>query len=195
MEEVRAQLGDDVVICLEPEAVRLEKTDPAAKEAAAKAGKGDPEQELWVFDPKTGRSGRGDQKFFDVRVVDRGGWNQLVVFEEPGLADPPEGERRVIGHVIVDVNPRGMVRHRTAKGLNGGMLELKPSSVSKGDLAGGEETPVGYFEANPQRIGGGYIAVYRHEVDFPDEEGMTPVDFRAQSTDGRSLSALAKCGL
>lgn len=181
--EAIARLGDDVVICLEPNSTLTAKVD---------GGKTD---ELWVFDPTTGRMGRGDGRFFAVDgYVDRGGWGHPGVIEEPGLPFPEDGPR-IIGHVIVEVNGSGLVRARDGKGLNGPILELAPSSISKGDLAGDEETPIGFVEANPQRIGGGLIAVYLHHSDFADADGITPDNFRKRSTDGRSLSALAKCGL
>lgn len=184
LEEAQRLLGD-VVICLEPDDIRQ-----------ARQGTGR-ELELWIWDPKTGTTRRGDHKFFEVPYVRRGTYGHPAIYQEPLLPDPPEGERRVIGHVIVETNAAGLVRVRKAQGLSGEITELKPSSISKGDLAGDEEIPVGYFEADPQRIGGGYIAVYRRKgvVDFPDEEGMLPKAFVESSTDGRGVNAVAKCKL
>lgn len=181
--EAQRLLGD-VVVCLEPDDIR-----------EAKRGTSD-EPTLWIWDPATGTTRRGDNKYFDVPYVRRGAYGHPVIRQEPLLPDPPEGARRVHSHVIVETNAAGLVRVRQAQGLNGPILELKPSSVSKGELAGGEETPVGYFEADPQRISGGVIAVYhRKNVDFPDSEGMPPRAFVALSTDGRSVSALVRAGL
>lgn len=185
LEEARRRLGENVVVCLEPDDVR-----------GAKIG-GGKNDELWCFDPATGRSGRGDGKFCDARYVDRGGWGQIALYEEPNVPAPEDGSPRVVGHVVIEVNnfaaPRVHVRH--AKGLNGEILELKPSSISKGELAEKGTKPVGTFvESNPQRIVG-VMEVYVAVVDFPDAEGMIPDDFRKQSTEGRSLSALAKAGL
>lgn len=178
------QLLGDVVVCIEPDDIR-----------EAKQGTKD-EPALWVWDPATGTTRRGDHKFFDVPYVRRGAYGHPAIRQEPLLPDPPAGERRVIGHVIVETNAAGLVRVRQAHGLNGPVLELKPSSVSKGELAGGEEVPVGHFEADPQRLGGGYVAVYhRKNVDFPDSEGMPPRAFVDQSTDGRGISACVKAGL
>ncbi len=183
LEEARRRLGEDVVVCLELDPILTKKVEDG-KEA-----------ELWCFDPATGRSGRGDGKFFDGRYVDRGGWGQLVLYEEPNLSQPEDGSSRVVGHVIVEWNHQHgqiKVRVRKAKGLNGEMLELKPSSISKGELAEKGLEPVGYIESNPQRIVG-MIAVYSVEVNaIPEAELMTPAEFRKQSTDGRSLAALAK---
>lgn len=184
LQEAQQLLGADVVVCLEPDDIR-----------EAKQGT-DKETELWVWDPLTGRTRRGDNKFFDVRYVHRDTYGHPAIYQEPLLADPPEGECRVHGHVIVDTNAAGLVRVRKAQGLNGEIFELKPSSVSKGELAAAGEQPVGYFEADPQLVGGGYIAVYhRQNVDFQNTDGMAPRAFAEQSTDGRSVSALAKCGL
>lgn len=178
LEDARQKLGEDTFIVLEPaEAVE-------AKRAA------DKETELWGFDLATGQIRRGDGKFHAAGVVRHpGGWNLCAIIEEP---DNPDAE--VIGHVIVDVNPRGLVRVRTNKGLSGEILELKPSSLSKGELDASGRDPDGLFEANPQRLKG-KIGVFRNNVDFPDEEGLAPAEFAKRSTDGRSLSALAVLGL
>lgn len=191
LSEVAFQFGRPVLFCLEPEEIRRKKI-AEGKEA-----------ELWCFDPATGRISRGDGKFHDARVVSRGDYNQLALHEEPNVPQPESGSGfselplyRVVGHVVIELTsyrpPR--VRVRKAKGLNGEILELAPSSVSKGVLAEKGMQPVGYIESNPQRIEG-MIAVYLVHADFPDEEGMTPDEFRKQSRDARSLAALAKAGL
>ncbi|MFA5412944.1 MAG: hypothetical protein WC348_00135 [Patescibacteria group bacterium] len=177
---------DGAFVYLEPEEVAARKLSE---------GKG---VELWYFDPATGRIARGDGKFFDIRMVDRGGWGQIVLYEEPNVpqsADPTMP--RIVGHVVIETTRRYgalLVRVHKATGLNGGILELKPSSISKGELAERGLEPVGYFEASPQRIMG-MIAVYLMETDFPEEEGRTVLQFFKHSTDGRSLAALAKAGL
>jgi hypothetical protein len=183
------QFGRPVLFCLEPDEVRLAKI---------KAGK---EAELWCFDPATGRIRRGDGKFFDVRMVNRGGWFQPVIHEEPNVPAPEDGSPRVVSHVVIEMNRYGAprVRVRRIQGLNGEVLELKPSSISKGELADkgklvGNFYDSNFFESNPQHIEG-VIEVYLVNADFPDAEGMTPDEFRRQSTDGRSLAALAKAGL
>ncbi|MFA5128373.1 MAG: hypothetical protein WC445_00195 [Patescibacteria group bacterium] len=187
--EARKRLGENVVVCLEPDAVREKKV---TENKAA---------ELWIFDPATGWSCRGDGKFHDARYVDRGGWGQIALYEEPNVPQPEDGSPRVVGHVVIEMNRYGAprVRVRRTKGLNGEVLELKPSSISKGELADkgklvGTFYDSNFVESNPQRIMG-MIAIYLVNADFPDEEGMTPDEFRRQSTDGRSLSALAKAGL
>jgi hypothetical protein len=178
-EEARQRLGEDVVIVLEPPEVI------AAKEATGKVA------DLWIFDPQTGRIQRGDRKFYALGVVHHpGGWNLGAVIEEPGVPEPEIGSR-IVGHVIVEVNPHGYVHVRHANGLNGEILELKPSSLSKGELDASGRQPDAIIEANPQRILGS-IAVYRHDVEFPDKEGMLPAEFIAESTDGRSIAAVAK---
>ncbi len=182
--EARTRLGDGVAICLEPQAVIDTKT-AAGKQA-----------ELWVFDPVTGRSRRGDNRFFTVEMVDRGGWHQPALREEPGLAPVADGTPPVIGYVFVDVNPRGYLRTKTEKGLSGPVLQLPLGSVSnqKTPQPAPDDGLRGYVEANPQRLMGGRIAVYFRRSEFPDDEGMLPGEFKALSTDGRSLAALAKCG-
>ena len=186
LEEARRRLGEGVVICLEPDAILERKV---AEDKAA---------ELWCFDPVTGRSGRGDGKFHDARYVERGGWGQIALYEEPNVPQPADPTMpRVVGHVVIETTRKYgalLVRVRKATGLNGGMLELKPSSISKGELAEKGLKPVGDIESNPQRIVG-MIAVYVMETDFPEEEGRTVIQFGRHSTDGRSLAALAKAGL
>lgn len=182
LENARAILGEGAFICLESEDVI------ATKVAAGK------EAELWGFGLNTGRIQRGDGKFHAAGVVRHpGGWNLAAIIEEPNVTPPTNGPH-IVGHVIVDVNPRGLIRVREAKGLNGIMLELKPSSISKGELEASGRQPEGLGEANPQRIVG-TMAFFRNDVEFPDDEGVTPATFVAQSTDGRSITAVAKLGL
>ncbi len=186
LSEVAFQFGRPVKFCLESDEIRKKKI-AEGKEA-----------ELWCFDPATGRSCRGDGKFCDARYVDRGGWGQIALYEEPNVpqsADPTMP--RIVGHVVIETTRKYgalLVRVRKATGLNGGILELKPSSISKGELAEKGLKPVGFIETNPQRIEG-IIAVYVVEMDFPEAEGMTVIQFGRHSTDGRSLAALAKAGL
>lgn len=156
------------------------------------------EAELWGFSLATGWIQRGDGKFHAAGVVAHpGGWNLAAIVEEPNVI-PPSDRPHIVGHIIVEMKARGhfrvYVRVRKAKGLNGEILELKPSSLSKGELDASGREPDAIFEANPQRLQG-MIAVYRHDVEFPDEESMTPAEFVAQSTDSRSITALAKLGL
>ncbi len=92
------------------------------------------------------------------------------------------------------MNPRGLVRVRSNKGLNGPIIELKPSSLSKGELEAEGRTPDALLEANPQRLTG-FIAVFLNRIEFDDTEGMTPGEFVSKSTDGRSIAALAKLEL
>src|SRR3990167_8184728 len=106
---LESAFGEPVTICLES------GESLAAKEAAGK------QDELWRFDlgpdNLAWRITRGDGKFFDIRWADRGGYGHPQIFEEPNLPTPPEGERRIVGHVIVEANRSGLVRVRTAKGL------------------------------------------------------------------------------
>lgn len=175
-------IGSDTYILLETEEVAQGKI------AAGKA------HELWVFDQIAGVIRRGDNKFHACGVVPHpGGWYVAAVIEEPSVVQPEYGPR-IVGQVIVDVNQHGFVRSRIAKGLNGEILELRPSSISKGELESSGRKPDAVYEANPQRIKG-TIAVFRNDVDFPDEEGVTPSEFVSRSTDARSITAIAKLGL
>ncbi|MBI5071339.1 hypothetical protein HZB93_00350 [Candidatus Falkowbacteria bacterium] len=168
LEEAQRRLGENVVVCLEPDDVR------GAKIGGGKAA------ELWCFDPATGRSGRGDGKFHDARYVDRGGWGQIALYEEPNVPPPEDGSPRVVGHVVIEMNRYGAprVRVRRTKGLNGEVLELRPSSISKGELADkgklvGNFYDSNFFESNPQRIAG-VIAVYLRERRLPGCGGHDP---------------------
>jgi hypothetical protein len=182
--EACKRLGEDVVICLEPEEFM------ASKLAKNK------ELELWVLDPITGISARGDKRFFDVRFLDRGGWGQLCIHQEPGI-EAVEGTR-VVGHVVVQTmvhEGKRLIRVRPNDGLSRKILELRPSSYSKNDLCGKLGCqPHGISEADPQRLTGD-ILHFVLEEDFPPEEGMTITEFVAKTTDGRALNALAKVGL
>jgi hypothetical protein len=47
----------------------------------------------WVFDPQLRRVKCLDGKFFDVRMFDRGAFEQPGVYEEPGMADRSQDSR------------------------------------------------------------------------------------------------------
>lgn len=184
LEEARKLLGN-VVICLEPEETMQEKIT---------AGK---EKELWGFALATGISGRGDKRFFDIRLKNRGGYNQLVMHEEP-LIEPVTGQDRIVGQIIIEMID-GKVVARTVEGINGKILELKPSSISKGELVKNRIRPVAYIEINPQRADGTvevYVVNLEREPQLkPNETLMTPAEFAENSRDARSLAALAAADL
>ena len=159
------------------------------------------EDRMWRFDPTTGIIGRDDRALFEAEVVFRRdkGYYQLMIREEPGAdeeATKRQGiEGRVVGEVIIE-RYNGIVVTRHNSGLNGKILELKPSSFYKGELMPKDATPIAFIEANPQRIEG-LIAVYVIDTEEPLEAGpgeelMSLEDFIRQTTDGRSLSAIAK---
>lgn len=149
----------------------------------------------WGFDPVTGWAGREDGKFHRAEVVRHPkGYPVLVLREEPNTPEADDGRPRVVGHVIVEVNQSGLVRTRAEESPNGLILELKPSSISKGELEQSGREPDALYLANAQRLLG-FIAAYKVEVSFPDSDGLTPQEFVANSTDGRSITALAKLGL
>lgn len=179
-------LGKNTVVCLEPDNIISDKID---------SGK---YPELWGFNVATAISGRGDNKFFDVRLIDRGGYHQLAIYEEPGV-ETKIGEIRVVGEIIIEIS-EGIIVARKANGLNGPIYELKPSSISKGELAPENQKPIAFIESNPQRIMG-LMAVYiveREEPPIPDKEKgeklMAFEKFCRLKTDdgrqdGRSLAA------
>lgn len=180
--EAQKQLGKNVFIVLESQTSAQAKRD---------AGK---EVEIWGFDLDLACLQRPDGKFRKSGILlHPAGYYALGVVEEPNLEREPN-QFCVVGHVIVDVNPRGLIRTRKNKGFNGAILELKPSSLSKGELAESGREPEGLGEANAQVIEG-MIAFFRNDVEFPDEEGMTPERFVNESTDLRSIGAIAKLGL
>lgn len=180
--EAQERLGADVRICLEPEdrmQVALASDDPA--KAAA----------LWFFDPERGMIRREDQRFFQVEYVDRGGWGQPAIRQEPGIADPDSGER-ITAYVRIMVNFRGFVKARVVPTLVGEILEVNPTSKSKDEPLpeGARRVRTAYVHADPQRIIDGIEAdLVMH--DFPDEEGMRMDVFVSMSQDCRSLGALA----
>ncbi len=179
-------LGKNTIICYEPDSVIL------ANIASEKYS------ELWGYNVATAISGRGDKKYFDVRLIDRGGYYQLVIYEEPGI-ETVIGEIRVVGEIIIEIS-EGIIVARKAKGLNGPIYELKPSSISKGELAPENQKPIAFIESNPQRIMG-LVAVYVVEREEPPiidkEKGEKLMAFerfcklrtKDGRQDGRSLAA------
>ncbi|WCB91534.1 hypothetical protein DSM104299_00205 [Baekduia alba] len=153
----------------------------------------------WVFDPASRCIRRTDGRFFDVRMFDRGAFEQPGIYEEPGAADPEPGQPRIVGHVTITQNPRGLV-HVTAKrgrGLDGNeFTQATMSSLSNPQPV----TPASCVQRtalvqfNPQRIGGGYVRVSLVNEDFPDEQGRTVQELKT-TTDGRTLAALAALDL
>ena len=172
LEEATRRLGENVLVALEP-------------------------GEQWVFDPATGRSRRADGRFFDIRPFDRGTFWQLGIYEEPTIPDPEADQPRIIGNVKLSVNPRGFVKSRLNRDLDGEEFrEAILSSLSNPEVVSFDEAAVisGFIKVNPQRIGGGYIRVFRVEEEFPDSDGVTAEEL-VMTHDGRTLSAMRKLGL
>lgn len=171
------------------------------QEALSRLGDSDTRVDLgggWdlSFDPELGPVlGRADGRFHRAFVGTHSrGYPCLLIEEEPLVTDRDEQNRRIVGHIVIEVNPNGLIRGRKAAGIENDVLELCPSSISKGELASTNATPIGYVMANCQRLTG-HMAVYLTHVDFPNEDGMTPEAFCQASEDGRALAALAKAGL
>ena len=178
-------MADPVVITLEEALRRLGENTVVALT---------PDQQ-WVFDPATGRSGRPDGKFFDVRPYDRGGYWQIGVCEEPNL-EVPEGELRIVGNLKIAINPHGFIKSRTNRGLDGREFhEAVLSSLSNPELVEFDLSAVktAIVQANPQRIDG-YIRLFLVEEDFDDTQGVLAAQLR-DTTDGRTLAAIAALGL
>jgi len=159
------------------------------------------EEQLWSFDSVAGIMGRADKLLYEARVKYREDkkYYSLVLVEEPGADEKSTTREGIAGRVVGDLiieRYSGIVVTRKNSGFNGEILELKPSSLSKGDLAPMGKVPLAYFESNPQRIEG-LIAIYVVDVeeDFvlgPGEQRMSLEEFIRRTTDGRSLGAIAK---
>ena len=150
------------------------------------------EDRLWRFDPATGKIGRDDGNLYEVEVVFREdkGFYQLRLKEEPGVEDS------VVGHVGVEIFG-DMVVVRENSGFNGDILELRPSSLSKGEKLAPGSRCITNTEANPQRIKGMIkccVKVLDEEPELASGEYLMPIEkFLAQTTDGgRSMTALVK---
>lgn len=183
---LRLALGEDAFVVLEPEDIWRKKVAD---------GKSD---QAWGFDLATGSIRRADGKYHALVVgMHPGGYPVAFIMEEPSVTEVDEEGRRIVGHVIVEINAEGKLAVREAKGLNGAIWELKPSSVSKGELDKSDEKPVGHIQSNCQRLSG-WIAVYLHKAEsFPEGTVlMDPGQFATVSADaGRSLGAIVKAGL
>jgi len=149
------------------------------------------EDQLWRFDLLTGKIGRDDGKLYEAKIVfreDKEFW-QLRLKEEPGTDDP------IVGHVGVEIF-KDMVVVRENSGFNGNILELRPSSVSKGEKLASGSRCITNVEANPQRIKGFIkccVKVLDEEPELAPGERLMPIkEFLAQTTDGRSMAALIK---
>ncbi len=149
------------------------------------------EKQLWRFDPQTGKIGRDDDKLYEVEVVFREdkGFYQLRLKEEPGTDD------LIVGHVGVEIFGDKVVVRKNS-GFNGNILELKPSSLSKGEKLAPSSRCITNIEANPQRISGQIkccVKVLDNKPELASGEFLMPIkEFLEQTTDGRSISALVK---
>lgn len=183
--EAQKQLGKNTVICREPDKMMTRKISEGTTE------------ELWCFNVYSNISGRGDQKYFDVRIIDRGGWFQLAIWEEPKIR-AENGEMRVVGDLIVE-SYEGIIVVRETEGLNGPIYELKASSMSKGELAPDDKDADAFIQSNPQRIMG-TMAIYfielnempiksENEIFMSWERFCSKSKEGGQGQDGRSLAA------
>jgi len=190
-----------IIIPLEEGRIVLEREFGKGIKLALEPIVSEREDQLWRFDLVTGIVGRNDRALYEAEVVFREdkGYYQLKITEEPGAdekATKRQGiEGRVVGEVIIERH-NGIVVTRHNSGFNGKILELKPSSLSKGELMPKDAIPIAFIEANPQRIEG-LIAIYVIDVKEPLEAGqgeelMSLEEFIRKTTDGRSLGAIAK---
>jgi hypothetical protein len=151
----------------------------------------------WVFNPAERCIRRRDGRFFEVRMFDRGSFEQPGIYEEPQVPDPDSGDPRIVGHVVITINSGGLVHVTKARGLDGTeFVQATMSSLSnpKAVTPPGGAIRTGLVQFNPQRIAG-LVLVHLVREDFPDEQGMTVEALKEQTTDGRTLAALAKIGL
>ena len=90
-----------------------------------------------------------------------------------------------------------MVVVRENSGFNGNILELRPSSLSKGEELAPGSRCITNVEANPQRIEGMIkccVKVLDERPELAPGERLMPIkEFLAQTPDGgRSMAALVK---
>lgn len=152
----------------------------------------------WVFDPARRCLRRLDGRFFEVRMFGRGAFEQPGIYEEPDLGDEPsDGTPRIVGHVVIARNPRGLIQVTTGRGLDGNeFVQATMSSRSNPEpvTRPSDSQRTALVQFNPQRIGGGFVRIDLVEDEFPDAEGMTVQELR-RTTDGRTLAALGAFGL
>lgn len=179
------------MITLEEARIVLESKFGEGVEVALEPIVSGKEDQLWRFDPLTGKIGRDDSKLYEVEVVFREDkdFYQLRLKEEPGTED------LVVGHVGVEIF-EDMVVVRENSGFNREILELKPSSLSKGEKLTPSSRCITNVEANPQRIKGLIkccVKVLDEKPELaPGEFLMSIEEFMKKTTDGRSISALVK---
>lgn len=174
IEEAKELLGDNVVIALEPSG-------------------------NWVFDPNLNRIRRLDNRFYDIRMMDAGGYEVPAIYEEPAIQAPTNGGHRVIANIQISVNPRGRVKVQEARGdLDGDVTtQVLMSSLSNPEMvadASAQAEKIRDIKSNRNRISGHMRAFLVH-TEFPDEEGMTPEELAEKTDDGRTLAALKAFGL
>ncbi len=173
--------------------IRVSLEPQSIMDAKIAAGK---EQELWVENPEKIAFERGDGKFCRADYVDRGGWGQIEIYEEPNVQAPLDGSPRIVGRIYLLVNSHGYCKVRSNVGLNGPILEANPTSISKDEHIppGARITRRMYVEMNPQRLAGVVeMIVVFHE--YPDEEGMPGRSALNVTTDARLICAIATSGV
>lgn len=160
------------------------------------------EAKLWYLElGEDGRFwlGRADKGLFAIEFSRAlGHLSMPIVVQQPGITELNADGKRVIGQVVLVVNPRGLVKTRAGTSYDGPIVEVNSASIHKivkeGISLAATQTLVGYFLADPKRISG-FNAVHVVHEDFPDAEGMLPRDLAKATTDGRALAALAASGL
>lgn len=170
---------------------------------AEKEAKGEAEEaKLWYLElteDGTFQLCRGDQRLMAVGFSrELGHLSMPMVIEDPWITEVNADGKRVVGQVVVVVNPRGLVKTRSGTSYDGPTVEVHSASahkIVKENLSfATTDTLVGYFNANPKRISG-VIAVHLVREEFADSEGMSPQDIVKNTLDGRAVNAIAKAGL
>lgn len=188
-ETLKMIYGPEFRLCLESE-----QRIAAAQEIGSTIGVDAPPGVLWYLNRDASIS-RGDWRYYEVRMVDRGGHFAPVIIEEPKLRfqgdEEAMGVERVVGRIKVEVNANGLVMTHPIDGLNGKDIGF-PISVPGTFEARPEQKPVGYFYVDNMRING-TIAVYMSvsTFDYHEHGAMSVIEFKRRSRDGRSLAAIA----
>lgn len=148
---------------------------------------------LWHFNLSTGRieCDHESKRYVAAIVHDQNGVAQLALMEPEQACCYTQ--RLIVNrdYVVVQTNPRGLVRVKTRRGLNGDVLTLASSVLTVAELHQLTPNPDWMLQLHPDKSVG-FTPVYRVRIHFPDSEGMTPSEFIFKSSDALSIAAVAK---